>query len=142
MENNFEYSNTANVWQVSNPPILSMVPIKAALDIIKDAGGIQALRKKSISMSKYFDYLLEKELDKDIELITPTEVENRGCQLSLKVINKNISGREVFNSLLLEGVSCDWRYPDVIRVAPVPLYNSYIEIFNFIKILKSIINNF
>ena len=58
MENNFEYSNTANVWQVSNPPILSMVPIKAALDIIKDAGGIQALRRKSISMSKYFDYLL------------------------------------------------------------------------------------
>ena len=142
MENNFEYSNTANVWQVSNPPILSMVPIKAALDIINDAGGIQALRKKSISMSKYFDYLLENELYKDIELITPTEVENRGCQLSLKVINKNISGREVFNSLLLEGVSCDWRYPDVIRVAPVPLYNSYIEIFNFVKILKSIINNF
>ena len=142
MENNFEYSNTANVWQVSNPPILSMVPIKASLKIIKDAGGVQALRKKSISMSKYFDYLLENELYKDIELITPTEVENRGCQLSLKVINKNISGREVFNSLLLEGVSCDWRYPDVIRVAPVPLYNSYIEIFNFVKILKSIINNF
>ena len=91
-------------------------------------------------MSKYFDYLINEELNQDIEIITPTQPKNRGCQLSLKVINSDFSGREVFNSLLTEGVSCDWRYPDVIRVAPVPLYNSYKEIYKFVRILKKILN--
>ena len=140
MENKFEQSSTANVWQVSNPPILSMVPIKASLNLIEEAGGIELLREKSISMSKYFDYLINEELNQDIEIITPTQPKNRGCQLSLKVINTDFSGREVFNSLLTEGVSCDWRYPDVIRVAPVPLYNSYKEIYKFVRILKKILN--
>ena len=140
MENKFEQSSTANVWQVSNPPILSMVPIKASLNLIEEAGGIELLREKSISMSKYFDYLINEELNQDIEIITPTQPKNRGCQLSLKVINSDFSGREVFNSLLTEGVSCDWRYPDVIRVAPVPLYNSYKEIYKFVRILKKILN--
>ena len=140
MENVFDGINTADAWQVSNPPILSMVPIKASLDIIEEAGGIEALRKKSIQLSLYFDYLLKEELTGYIQMITPQDFDSRGCQLSLKVISKKITGREVFDALIAYDVSCDWRYPNVIRVAPVPLYNTYIEIYTFVQILKEIFN--
>ena len=140
MENQFDEKNTADVWQVSNPPILSMAPIKAAMDLIIEAGGMKALRKKSINMSMYFDYLIEENLYDDIQIITPQDTDSRGCQLSLKVVNSKLTGRGVFNSLLSSGVACDWRYPDVIRVAPVPMYNSYLEIYNFVEILRKIIN--
>ena len=91
-------------------------------------------------MSMYFDYLIEENLYDDIQIITPQDTDSRGCQLSLKVVNSKLTGRGVFNSLLSSGVSCDWRYPNVIRVAPVPLYNSFLEIYNFVEILRKIIN--
>ena len=90
-------------------------------------------------MSMYFDFLLNEHLHEDIEVITPQDLDTRGCQLSLKVVSNELTGREVFNALLSSGVSCDWRYPDVIRVAPVPLYNSFLEIYNFVDILKNIL---
>jgi len=139
MENIFDNINTADVWQVSNPPILSMVPIKAAINMFKEAGGVKILREKSIRMSMYFDFLLNEHLHEDIEVITPQDLDTRGCQLSLKVVSNELTGREVFNALLSSGVSCDWRYPNVIRVAPVPLYNSFLEIYNFVDILKNIL---
>ena len=138
MENIFDRIDTADVWQVSNPPILSMAPIKSSLDIFEEAGGIRVLREKSIKLSKYFDYLIEEELSDYIQVITPKGTEMRGCQLSLKVVSKTLTGREVFSTLISKGVSCDWRYPNVIRVAPVPLYNSFVEIYNFVDILKNI----
>ncbi len=138
MEKNFDNINTADVWQVSNPPILSMAPMKAAIDMIIEVGGVKILREKSIRMSVYFDFLLNNNLHEEIEVITPQDLDSRGCQLSLKVVSNRLSGREVFNALLSSGVLCDWRYPDVIRVAPVPLYNSFVEIYYFIDILKNI----
>ena len=135
----FDKSPTADAWQISCPPILSMTPIKSSLEIIEEAGGVKELRTKSIKLSNYFRYLLSKELAKEIYVITPKSIEESGCQLSLEVITKHISGREVFNSLISNGISCDWRYPDVIRVAPVPLYNSFSEIFKFVQILKKIV---
>ena len=139
MDKYFDKLSTADAWQISNPPILSMAPIKSSLEIIEEAGGIKELRKKSIKLSNYFKYLLSKELSKEIHLITPKSIEAHGCQLSLKVITEKISGRDVFDSLINNGVSCDWRFPDVIRVAPVPLYNTFYEVYMFVQILKKII---
>ena len=134
MKNVFDGINTANVWQVSNPPILSMTPIKASLDIFEEAGGMDSLRKKSIQQLLYFDFLLKNEMTGYIQVITPKDLDARGCQLSLKVTSKKITGREVFEALIANDVSCDWRYPNVIRVSPVPLYNSFVEIYNIMSL--------
>jgi kynureninase len=116
-------------WQISNPPILSAAPLLASLEIFQEAR-IERLREKSQALTGFLDYLL-RPLRQAIEIITPPEVQARGCQLSLRVIGSGGRGRKVFDRLSQLGVVCDWREPDVLRVAPVPLYNRFEDVYRF-----------
>lgn len=134
MKKGFRPMTGADGWQVSNFPVLTGAAHLAALSIF-DQAGMPALRKKSVQLTGYL-YDLLKALDpagEHLSILTPQEAESRGCQLSL-VIRKN--GKKVFGTLLRKGVIADWREPDVIRVAPVPLYNSYEDVYRFVEILK------
>ena len=86
-------------------------------------------------MTGYFEWLLQREIGDGVEILTPPDPDRRGCQLSLQVKSK-ASGRTVFERLEASGVTCDWREPDVIRVAPVPLYNRFEEVHRFVEILR------
>lgn len=136
MENHFIPMQSAEAWQLSNPPILSLAAIRASLDTIKDAGGIQALREKSLKLTRYMRDLLEQELADEINILTPAEEQASGCQLSLTVNLHGLDGKTVFDRIEAAGVTCDFRHPNVIRVAPVPLYNSFEDAYRFVTILK------
>lgn len=123
----------AEAWQMSNPPILSLAPVVASLDIFQEAG-IERLREKSQSMTGYLEALLDAQFAGRIQSITPSDA--RGCQLSLIVVDKNIDGRALYEKLGELNVIIDWREPDVMRVAPVPLYNSYLDIYEFVQRLQ------
>ena len=139
METVFDPIPTVDAWQLSCSSVLSMVPIRAALNVFDLAGGMTPLREKSEKQIQYLDFLLEENLSAEIEVITPKDLQERGCQFSLRVIAQGKEGQAVFHELEESGVSCDWRYPDVIRIAPVPLYNSFTDIFRFVEILKRIL---
>lgn len=129
MPDRFNPIQSAEGWQLSNPPILSLAAIRASLSIF-DEVGMDKLVIKSKELTNYLLYLLNT-IDTDrIEIITPEE---RGCQLSIRVQNGN---KNLFDSITEKGVVADWREPDVIRVAPTPLYNSFQDVFNFYNILK------
>tara|TARA_B000000475_G_scaffold24464_1_gene19336 strand:+ start:566 stop:1816 length:1251 start_codon:yes stop_codon:yes gene_type:complete len=132
MPDKFIPINTAEGWQLSNPPILSLAAVRASLSIF-DEVGMQALIKKSKILTSYLDYLLSQIETDRINIITP---DDRGCQISISVKNGN---KDLFNKITERGVIADWREPDVIRVAPVPLYNSYIDVYKFFKILEDIL---
>jgi kynureninase len=136
MESGFRPIPGAEGWQVSNPPILSLAAIRASLDVFTAAGGMGPLRAKSLRLTGYLEWLLAENLRGAVEILTPADPERRGCQLSLRV-GSGASGKDVFRKIEEAGVTCDWREPDVIRVAPVPLYNRYEEVFRFVDILKS-----
>lgn len=140
MENRFVPMPTAEGWQLSNPPILSLAAIRASLDVFMQAGGIQPLRKKSEQLTGYLRYLLDAEVSEFIRVITPENPQERGCQLSLCCDAKHLTGRELFGRLEAAGITADWREPNVIRIAPVPLYNSFTDIYRFVQILKSACN--
>ncbi|NVK21866.1 MAG: kynureninase [Kangiellaceae bacterium] len=137
MENNFIPIESAESWQLSNPPILSLAAIRASLDTFKQAGGINPLREKAIKLTSYLRSLLEQELGDEISIITPNDINASGCQLSLTVNLHDLDGKTVFDRIEAAGVTCDFRYPNVIRVAPVPLYNSFQDAFKFVTILKN-----
>lgn len=121
-------------WQLSNFPILSGAAHLASLEIFQQAG-IKNLRKKSIELTNYLDFLLS-EIDPDgkyFTILTPPQAKERGCQLSLFM---KANGKKVFDKLTKAGVVADWREPGVIRVAPVPLYNTFEEVFSFAEIFK------
>lgn len=120
----------AEGWQLSNPPIFSMAAVKASLDIF-DSVGMQALREKSEKLTGYLEFLLDHMKSDAFSVITPRDPKMRGCQLSI-VVKKN--GRKTFEALMKNGVVCDWREPDCIRVAPVPLYNSFADVHHFSQI--------
>ena len=127
---------TAEGWQLSNPPILALAPILASLEIFEEAG-MNALREKSGKLTGYLEFMLKDRLKDRIEIITPTNPAERGCQLSLRVVGGRADdGRRLFKALEEEGVIGDWREPDVIRVAPVPLYNRFRDVFRFTEILE------
>jgi kynureninase len=136
MEPGFRPIPGAEGWQLSNPPILSLAAIRASLDVFMEAGGMEPLREKSLRLTGYFEWLLQREIGDAVEILTPRDPRRRGCQLSLQV-KSNASGRTVFERLEASGVTCDWRSPDVIRVAPVPLYNRYEEVHRFVEILRN-----
>ena len=137
MENSFKPIHSAEAWQLSNPPILSLAAIRASLDTVKDAGGIKKLSEKSKLMTDFLRFLLEQELGNDIKVLTPESEGEYGCQLSLTVDTHGIDGKVVFERIEDAGVTGDWRYPNVIRVAPVPLYNSFKDCYRFVQILKA-----
>ncbi len=121
---------TAESWQVSNPPVFQLAALNASLDIFEEAG-IENLRIKSEKLTAYLEFLLKENNDANIEIITPSEINERGCQLSLRV---KAGGKDLYNRLIKEGVICDWREPDVIRVAPVPLYNTFEDVRKFYEV--------
>jgi kynureninase len=123
---------SADGWQISNPPIFSMAPLRASLAIFDEAGGMEPLRAKSIKLTSYFQFLLEETGSKRYGVITPPEVDARGCQLSILVQEHP---KELFGKLETAGVKCDFREPNVIRAAPTPLYNTFHEVWRFAKIL-------
>lgn len=137
MANDFHATPTAEGWQLSNPPILSLAAIRASLEVFKQAGGIKPLREKSLKLTGYFEYLLKAEMGDRIEIITPTDPEQRGCQLSISVRMDNKQGKDIFNALEAAGCTTDWREPNVIRCAPVPLYNTFADVYHFVQTLKS-----
>ncbi len=130
---------TAEAWMVSNSPILAMAPIIGSLEVFDEAGGMGPLRAKSELMIQYLDYLLDTRLAESITTITPRDLDQRGCQHSLRIEDPSISGQEVYDRLMAADVVCGWRYPDAIRVAPVPLYNSFADIERFVSILEEIL---
>lgn len=140
MEKGFEPIPTAEGWQLSNAPILSMAAHKASLDIFEEAG-MNNLLAKSKLLSGYLHFILNdinnKQTEKLIEIITPAKEEERGCQVSMLMLRK---GKEIFNELSKQGVVADWREPNVIRVAPVPLYNSFEDVWRFGEIVRGAIN--
>jgi len=132
----FEPVKAASGWALSNDPVLSMSALKASLDIFDEAG-MENLRRKSEELTGYMEFIIgevNKLAEGLIKIITPENKNERGCQLSL-VFSKN--GKAIFNKLTESGVITDWREPDAIRVAPVPLYNSFEDVFRFGEILKS-----
>ncbi|VAW45460.1 Kynureninase [hydrothermal vent metagenome] len=136
MENQFVPIQSAEGWQLSNPPILSLAAIRASLDTIKQAGGIGTLRNKSKQLTAYLRFLLQTRLTNHVNIITPDE-ELSGCQLSICISSVTKPGKAVFDAIEAAGVTCDWREPDVIRVAPVPLYNSFSDCVQFVDILEA-----
>jgi kynureninase len=135
MEPGFRPIPGAEGWQLSNPPILSLAAIRASLDVFMEAGGMEPLREKSLRLTGYLEWLLQREIGDTVEILTPSDPRQRGCQLSIR-LKSNMSGKAVFEKLEASGVTCDRREPDVIRVAPVPLYNRYEEVHRFVEILR------
>lgn len=122
----------AEGWQLSNPPIFALAPARVSLDIFREAG-MENLRAKSTQLTGYLEYLLHNLKLASLKIMTPANDAERGCQLSITVQG---NGRKVFDALQKAGVVCDWREPDCIRVAPVPLYNSFSDVYRFVEIFK------
>ena len=136
MPNTFKPLKTAEAWQLSNPPILSMAPLLASLEIFHEVGMSQ-LRDQSKILTGYLESLLLSDIKDKIRIITPTSEQSRGCQLSIR-LNKPTDN--IIEILQNRGVICDWRNPDIIRVSPVPLYNSFEDCYKFVHILKEILD--
>jgi kynureninase len=121
----------ADGWQLSNPPILAMAPLRASLQIFEEAG-MESLRRKSVVLTGYLEWLLDRTAGNRLEVITPRDPDARGCQLSLRVLDRPEEARAALEAA---GVVLDFRPPDVLRVAPVPLYNTFREVWRFAQIL-------
>ncbi len=135
MRDEFDPIPGAEGWQLSNPPILPLASLRASLEIFEEAG-MPALRQKSIQLTGYLEYLLDQLSHERIEIITPKDPQQRGCQLSIMVRD---SDKKLFDDLMASGVVVDWREPDVIRVAPAPLYNSFQDAWKFVDRLNHLI---
>lgn len=133
MQKGFVPQKGAASWQMSNAPVFNMVAHNAALDLF-DKAGIDNLRKKSLKMTSYLEFLLRQIDNLEFEIITPKETERRGAQLSMLF---GADGRKVFDHLTENGVVADWREPNVIRVAPVPMYNTYEDCYRLYELLSS-----
>jgi kynureninase len=133
MKPEFEPMENADAWQVSNPPVLSLAPYLASLEMFAEVGMEVLIAKRKLIVS-YLEFILQ-EIDKEtqgsFEIITP---EDRGCQLSVLLHGQ---GKELFNFLMENGVVTDWREPNVIRLAPAPFYCSFADMYNFGQVLKS-----
>lgn len=119
----------AEGWQLSNPSIMSMAPLRASLELFTSAG-MKRVREKSESLTGYLEFLLDQRASKDFTVLTPREPDQRGAQLSIRIRRGE---RSICDRLVEQGIVCDWREPDVLRVAPVPLYNSYRDVYRFVE---------
>lgn len=135
MRDAFEPASGVEAWQLSNPPILAMAAVWSSLKLFDEAG-IDKLRKKAISLTGYLEFLVKSLGDEVITIITPSNPNQRGSQLSIQVKNAD---RKIFNEITEAGVIADWREPDVIRVAPTAMYNSYEDVYQFYRILKIVL---
>jgi kynureninase len=134
MKKGFFPQRGAASWQMSNAPVFNMIAHKASLDIF-DKAGMTALREKSLNLTAYLEFLLADLKTLPFSIISPKDPQRRGAQLSLLFHER---GREVFDTLSAAGIIADWREPDVIRVAPVPLYNSYEDVYRLYEVLKGL----
>lgn len=131
----FEAMPGAGSWQLSNPPILALTPVRVATGLFADVG-MAALCEKSLKLTGFLDALIRSQLNGQVEIITPDDPARRGCQLSLRIVASSRSGRAVFEHLSRRGIVADWREPDVIRVAPVPMYNRYSDCLRLVEALQ------
>jgi len=136
MRHKFDVLVGAEGWQLSNPPILSMAAIRASLDTFTEAG-FDNLRAKAIKLTGFLEFLVDDLHDDRINIITPRNPEERGCQLSIQVKSAD---KSLHTQLTEAGVISDWREPDVIRIAPAPLYNSFEDVYHFAERLKKVLN--
>lgn len=131
----------ADGWQLSNPPILGMAPLRASLELF-DRAGMPALRAKSRKLTGYLEALIQQRLAGTLQIVTPADPNQRGCQLSLRVIGgRGLTGRDagraLFDHLAAQGVLGDWREPDVIRISPAPLYNTHADVLRFVRAVEA-----
>jgi kynureninase len=120
----------ADGWQLSNPPIMALAPLRVSLDVFHRAG-MSKLRAKSTQLTGYLEALIRARLSDTLQIVTPSDPDRRGCQLSLRVVGGRERGRALFEYLATQGVIGDWREPDVIRISPAPLYNSFDDVRAF-----------
>jgi kynureninase len=125
----------AEGWQLSNPPILALAPLRASMEIFHEVG-MERLRAKSVALTGYLEFLLKELVSPRFEVITPRESEWRGAQISIRIPAK---GRAFSEELIAVGVIGDWREPDILRVAPVPLYNSYQDVYEFVRRFSAVL---
>ncbi|WP_372368740.1 kynureninase [Candidatus Uabimicrobium sp. HlEnr_7] len=137
MPDNFEVMSGAEGWQLSNAPVLSMAALIPSLEIFAEVG-MDKLRTKSLKLTSYFEFLLQEKLSNEVEVITPKDTNKRGAQLSLHLKK---GGKEIHKALLENGVICDWREPNSIRVAPVPLYNNFLDVWLFVETLETLLKD-
>lgn len=134
----FQPIPTVESWQLSNPPIISLSCILSSLELFKEVGGMPPLFAKTKLMSEYFLFLKEKLLKNKIKCITPLSMEEKGSQFSLE-LNQLIKGDKLIKRFDENGIIVDWREPNIIRVAFAPFYNSFEEIYYFVRVLNTIL---
>jgi kynureninase len=125
----------ADGWQLSNPPILALAPLRVSLEIFQRAG-IDKLRAKSKQLTGYLEALIRSRLGDTLQIATPSQPDSRGCQLSLRVVGGRERGRALFQHLGSLGIIGDWREPDVIRISPTPLYNGFGDVLAFVRAVE------
>jgi kynureninase len=135
MEPEFEVISGAEGWQLSNPPILPLAALRASMDIFDDVG-MEKLRAKSVLLTGYLEFLLDQYRNENFFVTTPRHPQQRGAQLSIRT---HKFGRSICDRLAAQSVICDWREPDILRVAPAPLYNSFLDVYRFVKIFIEMI---
>jgi kynureninase len=128
----------AEGWQISNPPIFACAPLLASLELFA-AARLDRLRNKYLQLTGYLDTLLRAELQSRLSVLTPNDPAARGCQLSLRLDAGRERAYASYQALMARNFVCDWREPDIIRVAPVPLYNTYIEVWRFVQALQELL---
>ena len=135
MEPEFQPEPTANAWQISNAPVLSLAPYLASLQLFDEIGMKKLIAKRNqiVAFLEYVLHDIDRQVDSNFEVITPANQEERGTQLSVFLHGE---GKELFRYLMDQGVMLDWREPNVIRLAPAPFYCSYEDVFRFGQILK------
>ncbi|PWK87678.1 kynureninase [Fulvimonas soli] len=126
----------ADGWQLSNPPILALAPLRVSLEIFRRAG-MARLREKSLALTGYLEWLVNAQLADLLEVVTPADPARRGAQLSIRVRGGRERGRALFEYLMAHGVIGDWREPDVIRISPAPLYNRFADCLAFAEAVKA-----
>ncbi len=141
MDPQFVPTPGADGWQLSNPPVLALAPLRASLDLFGRAG-MQALRAKSLRLTGYLEAMIRGKLADTFEIVTPQQPERRGAQLSLRVVGgRGMSGRNagraLFEHMATVGVLGDWREPDVIRISPAPLYNTHADVLRFVRAVEA-----
>jgi kynureninase len=151
MARGFAPTPGADGWQLSNPPILGLAPLRASLEQFDRVGmhalrasldqfdrvGMRALRPKSQRLTGYLEALIRERLGDTLQIVTPREQHRRGAQLSLRVAGGHERGRALFDHLAANGVLGDWREPDVIRISPAPLYNTHADVLRFVRQVES-----
>jgi len=135
MRPEFDPAPGADGWQLSNPPILALAPLRVSLEIFRRAG-MDRLRDKSLRLTGYLEWLVRTQVADVLEIVTPAEPARRGAQLSIRVLGGRARGRALFEYLMAQGIIGDWREPDVIRISPAPLYNCHADCLAFAEAVR------